>query len=81
MYVPFVFVDRRRQVLRWIEEDGSAKSFFCDAGCGGERLRGARLARPYCCTTTIQAPAVFGYLGIPGQLEGRERATSRDEPM
>ncbi|CAN0295118.1 unnamed protein product, partial [Ectocarpus fasciculatus] len=22
------------QVLRWVEEDGSAKSVFCDAGCG-----------------------------------------------
>ncbi|CAN0098797.1 unnamed protein product, partial [Hapterophycus canaliculatus] len=26
------------KVLRWVEEDGSAKSGFCDAGCGGQSV-------------------------------------------
>ena len=33
------------KVLRWVEEDGSGESYFCDAGCGGERAITVLLSR------------------------------------
>lgn len=70
---PFFSIDRR-QVLRWIEADGSAKSFFCDAGCGGERdkrVRGAPRDRPY--------DNLLDPLAAPGYGKGfRQNLTSRE---